>query len=171
MFSRGRGEQAEGPVSVEITLEDGQELRGKLMLPPGRALTEVLNSAAAFVEFEPTRGQRMYIAKSALQCVKPMNGPPAPKLAVASTEAGAFDPAAILGVKADASRQEVRDAYLALAKVYHPDRYAAADLPSEVSEYLSAMARRINAAYDALEATQKRQAAKQEPVFTKAGLD
>ena len=63
----------------------------------------------------------------------------------------------------------MREAYLKLAKVYHPDRYAAAELPAEVREYLSAMARRVNAAYDAWQAAHKRQAAKQEPVFTKAG--
>ena len=53
---------------------------------------------------------------------------------------------------------EIREAYFALAKVYHPDRYATAELPTEVIEYLFAMARRINAAHAALNVEQKKQA-------------
>ena len=78
MFDRGKGDRAEGPVAVEISLQDGQKLQGKLVVPPGRTLTEVLNGASAFVEFQPVDGERMFIAKSALQCVRPMNVPPVP---------------------------------------------------------------------------------------------
>jgi hypothetical protein len=56
-----------------------------------------------------------------------------------------------------------------MAKAYHPDRYATAELPQEVSDYLAAMARRINAAHAALETPIKRQAARPEPVFTSPG--
>ena len=34
---------------------------------------------------------------------------------------------------------------------YHPDRYANAELPEEVKRYLEDMARRVNAAFSALE--------------------
>ena len=169
MFERGKGDRAEGPVAVEITLEDGQRLQGKLIVPPGRKLSEVLNGSTAFLEFEPLDGERMFVAKTALQCVKPLDVPPAPKLATANGDTGGFDPSAILGVAHDASREQVREAYLNLAKMYHPDRYATAEVPPEVREYLGAMARRINAAYDALHGTQQKRAAKQEPIFTKAG--
>ena len=169
MFDRGGRQQAEGPVAVEIALDDGQELQGKLLVPPGRALTDVLNSASPFVEFEPASGERMYIAKSALKTVKPMNVPQRPDLWAGGTEGSNFDPFAILGVKAGYTREEARGAYLRLAKTYHPDRYAAAELPPEVRDYLAAMARRVNAAYDALEGRQKKRADKQEPVFTRNG--
>ena len=66
-------------------------------------------------------------------------------------------------------KDEIRQAYFALAKSYHPDRYATAELPTEVIEYLFAMARRINAAHAALNVEQKKQAARAEPVFTSAG--
>ena len=46
---------------------------------------------------------------------------------------------------------------------------ANAELPTEVVEYLFAMARRINAAYAALNVEQKKQAARAEPVFMSAG--
>ena len=55
---------------------------------------------------------------------------------------------------AGATHDKIRQAYIELAKIYHPDRYATVTLPVEVTDYLSAMARRINAAYAALDAKQ-----------------
>jgi DnaJ-domain-containing protein 1 len=164
MFDRGRGD---APVAVEVILADGQKLQGKV-LPPERALAEVLNSAATFVEFQPIGAERMFIAKSAVQCVRPVNVPSVPKLGLANGEERPFDPSAILGVAPGASREAVHEAYLRQAKLYHPDRYASADLPPEVREYLGAMARRINAAHDALEHPH-RFAAQHAPIFTKEG--
>ena len=93
MFDRGnKGGEAQGPAPVEITLEDGQELKGRLSLPPGRTLVDVLNGTATFVEFEVNGGERMYIAKSALHCVKPMNVPAAPDLWAGPTDGSGFDP-------------------------------------------------------------------------------
>ena len=54
--------------------------RRALVVPPGRTLTEVLNGSLAFVEFQPIDGERMFIAKSGLLCVKPLAVPSAPKL-------------------------------------------------------------------------------------------
>ena len=56
--------------------------------------------------------------------------------------------------------------YFALAKAYHPDRYATAELPEEVRDYLAAMARRINAAHAALEVPERKKAVLPEPIFT-----
>jgi hypothetical protein len=167
MFDRGSKAQ-QGPLNVTVVLSDGQELHGKLLAPPGRSLIELLNGGSNFVEFEPAGGGRMLIAKSALQVVKPTNLPAQPDLWAGPTEGKDFDPYAVLGIKPDATRQEVHDAYIKLAKTYHPDRYAAADLPREVRDYLAIMARRVNAAYDACQSARKREAAKTEPMFTKA---
>jgi DnaJ-domain-containing protein 1 len=164
MFERGRGD---GAVAVEVVLDDGQKLQGKV-LPPDRALAEILNSTSGFLEFQPIGAERMFIAKSAVQCVRPVNAPSKPQLGAANGDEKPFDPSAILGVAPGASREEVHEAYLRQAKAYHPDRYAAAELPPEVREYLGAMARRINAAHDALESPHKH-AAQHEPIFTKAG--
>jgi hypothetical protein len=167
MFDRGtRGSQ--GPAEVEIELGDGQKLTGKLLLPPGRSLPEVLNGAATFVEFQPADGQRMFIAKSALHCVTPATAPPdAPDLWAGPSQGPKFDPYAVLGIAVDASREHARQAYHKMAMAYHPDRYATADLPREVKDYMAVMARRINAAYDAVRTKQKQAAARQEAVFTR----
>jgi hypothetical protein len=166
MFDRnGRNE---GPVAVEITLQSGQELRGKFLLSPGRALPETLNGPTNFMDFEPFGGHRTFIAKSSIAAVRPMEVDASPSLSVGGN-ASNFDPFVVLGVAQTATNEEVRARYLKLAKIYHPDRYAAAELPSEVREYLAAMVRRVNAAFDAVENLRRKQAAKQEPVFSTSG--
>jgi hypothetical protein len=171
MFERGRGgdKADQGPVAVAITLEDGREFRGKVHLPVGFGLTDVLNGPNSFIDFVTLDGERMYFAKSALQSVAPANVPAAVDLWAGPTEGGDFDPFTVLGVKAGSTREQAHEAYLRLAKLYHPDRYATAELPPEVRNYLSVMSRRVNAAYHALEAEKKKQANRSEPVFTKAG--
>ena len=123
----------------------------------------------AFVEFQPHDGERTFIAKSALHCVTPTNVPPAADLWAGPTQGADFDPYAILGIDASSTREHAREAYLKLAKAYHPDRYAATDLPREVRDYLAVMVRRINAAHDALQAKQRHAAKQEDPVFAKAG--
>jgi hypothetical protein len=154
-----------GPLCVEITLESGQTLKGRFPAPPGRSLTEFLNSGVAFVEFEAVGGQRTFLAKSSLREVTPTNVAAIPALPAGVNDLNGFDPCAVLGVAADASKADVRRAYLQLVKTYHPDRFAAVELPGEVREYLAAMSRRINAAHDTLEAVH-RAPARQQPIFT-----
>jgi hypothetical protein len=173
MFERGRGRietAAQGPVSTAITLAGGHEIKGKVLLPTGFGLADVLNGPNTFVEFVTLDGERIYFAKSAVQFVTPSNVPAAPDLWAGPTEGADFDPFAVLGVKPGSTRQEAHEAYVKLAKKYHPDRYATAELPTEVTEYLAVMARRINAAYHALEAEKRKQANRAEPVFTKASI-
>ncbi|NJO24302.1 MAG: J domain-containing protein [Sphingomonadales bacterium] len=132
-------------------------------------MSDVLNGPGAFLEFEPYGGERTYIAKAQVASIKLLGVPKLPNLNARLRDLDGFDPYAVLGVAPGANRDEIREAYFALAKNYHPDRYAAAELPTEVIEYLFAMARRVNAAHAALSVEQKKQAARAEPVFTSAG--
>jgi cation transport regulator ChaB len=150
-----------GAISVEITLDDGTVQNGRLLIPASRTVFDILNGPSAFLEFEPYKGERRYVSKSALKAVRLMAGAKPVSLTQKLRDLDGFDPFAILGVTADTEWNSVRAAYLAATKSYHPDRYASADLPSEVTAYLSGMLRRINAAYAALTAVNdaKKQAA------------
>jgi DnaJ domain len=154
MFERSRNDYIPEPnsVPVEATLADGKTARAKVLVPAGKSLADVLNGAGGFIEIELYGGERSFLAKERLAWIKPVNVPRAPSLGTSGGDRGGFDPCAILGVRAGASREEVRQAYLRLAKAYHPDRYASIELPEEVRDYLAAMARRINAAHAALDA-------------------
>jgi hypothetical protein len=159
MFERGkaepfqRGQQAAVP--VEITLDGGATAKGKLFISAARGLGETLNTDIAFLEFQPYGGERTYIAKSTLKSVRPVHVPAAANPQSRLKEIDQFDPYAVLGVKAGAAWEDIRAAYVRLSKSYHPDRYASVELPVEVLDYMLAMARRVNAAYAALEAPRK----------------
>lgn len=157
-------------VPAEVTLDDGRMLRGKFLVPQGRAIVDILNGTTAFVEFEPYGGERSLFSKASIKTVKLVNVPGSGQLSRRLADADAFDPFNVLGVKTGAPFEDVKAAYHRLAKIYHPDRYSMAELPAEVREYLSAMVRRINAAYAALEAphqiVKKAASARAEAVYT-----
>lgn len=156
MFERGRVDTSEHcAVPVEITTDSGDALTGRLLIAGGRSLVELLNSNVSFLEFEPYGGDRIFFAKSALRNVKLINAGRAPDLGPRARDLDGFDPFTILGITRTASFAEARTAFHALSRLYHPDRYAQADLPNEVREYLAAMARKINAAFAALETADK----------------
>ena len=170
MFERNRVDNADqGYISVELTLANGEALHGKIVMAAGRGVIEFLNGTAAFVEFEPYDGERAYFAKSTVRSVRVLQVPRGGNLGQRLRDLDGFDPWQILGLDRGTAWDEIRLAYLRLAKIYHPDRYATAELPDEVANYLSGMSRRVNAAYAALEASQaqKRQYAgkRQEPIY------
>ena len=171
MFDRNRTDYLPEPagIAVEIALADGTIASGRLLVAMGKTLADVLNGAGSFIEFEPHGGERTFLAKAQLASVKPIDVPKAPNLGARLADPGGFNPHAVLGLAPGAGREEVRQAYFRLAKAYHPDRYATAELPTEVRDYLAAMARRINAAHAALEVPLKKEAVRQAPVFTSPG--
>lgn len=155
MFERskvdGAGVDTSG-VSVSLTTTDGVERKGRLAVPQGRSVTDVLNGTVQFVEFEEFDGPRTYLAKHSIGSVcmiAPSRGQSLPRM----RNSDGFDPYGILGLPLGARPDEIRAAYLAKAKAYHPDRFANADLPDEVKRYLEEMTRRVNAAFAALQSS------------------
>lgn len=152
MFERIRVDTVEQTgVPVELTLNDGSLLKGRFLIASGRNLFEVLNSAGGFIEFEQYGGERVYIAKATIANLKLVNVPKPFSLSARQRDLDAFDPHGILGVAPSTPFDEIKTAWHKLSKIYHPDRYSSVELPAEVRDYLATMARRINAAYAALE--------------------
>lgn len=154
MFERtridgGAGETTSG-VSIVLSMVDGAELKGRLAVAQGRSLGDVLNGPAPFVEFEEFDGPRQFLAKHAIGGVR-LLAPPRGQGLARMRDTDGFDPYGTLGLPLGAPFEDVRAAYLRKAKSYHPDRYANAELPEEVKAYLEGMARRVNAAFAALE--------------------
>ncbi|MEZ5922784.1 MAG: J domain-containing protein [Hyphomicrobiaceae bacterium] len=152
MFSKENDYQRHNrtPVSVSITLANGQTLRGTLFVPKTKSLMEELNRGEPFLEFESYDGTRMFIARTNIGSVKEFNIPRVDQLEKKVGMLDQFDAHAVLGIKQDADKTAIRQAYLGLAKTYHPDRFARLELPKEVFEYLSAVATRVNLAYSEL---------------------
>jgi hypothetical protein len=150
---RGTGEyvQERHAAHVEIRLSDGTLLKGRLMVTMGKAIADVLNSPSPFLDFESHGGEHSYIAKAQVAVLRLLDVARPAALGNKLTATDDFEPHKILGVGPDAAPEEIRRAYLRLAKGYHPDCFANVELPAEVKDYLAGMVRRINAAYAALE--------------------
>jgi hypothetical protein len=171
MFERNRVDNAPetNAVPVEIGFADGTAAKGKLLVALGKTVADALNGSAGFIEFEPYGGEKSYIAKAQLASVRLVGVPKAHDLHARLVDVDGFDPYRILGLNAAATRDQVRASYFTLAKAYHPDRYATAELPAEVCDYLAAMVRRINAAYAALDVPERKRAVLSEPIFSSPG--
>lgn len=138
-------------VPAEVMLDDQTVLKGRFLVSATRPVHEVLNGPGLFLDFQVYGGEAMLIAKATIRSIKLLNVPNAGQLRGATRAGEAFDPHQVLGVRADASIEEIRKAYVALAKTYHPDRYSMASLPDEVRDYLAATVRRINLAFQSLD--------------------
>ncbi|MEZ5843332.1 MAG: J domain-containing protein [Hyphomicrobiaceae bacterium] len=171
MFERNRIDNSRemGAVGVEITFVDGTMTTGKLAVPVSGAIQDVLNGAISFVEFEPYVGGKTFLAKSTIRTVRPLSVDRAPGLTGRVRDVDGFDPWQTLGLAKGTSFEKVKAAFHRAALVYHPDRYATAELPAEVRDYLAAMARRINAAFAVLEAAhaeaERRESLRTEPIY------
>lgn len=65
------------------------------------------------------------------------------------------DPYLVLGLATDASDEQVKSAYRALAREHHPDRLHAAGIPDEMMELVTARMTAINAAYKTIRAQRR----------------
>ncbi len=157
MFERSRVDNRPEPTMVPVELEmvDGSEAKGKLVVASSHAPLDAINNPGGFVEFLPYAGEPRLLAKATIAAIKLVGAPRMPSLRPRTGLSDDFDPYAILGVPEGSTWEEVRAAYLQLSKTYHPDRYSSATLPGEVCQYLETMARRVNAAYAALETNER----------------
>jgi hypothetical protein len=139
-------------LAAEIELTDGRIRKGKLWVPVGKSLADALNGPQPFVEFTAYGDQGTgHFAKASIVAAKAIDIPKSVPLHERRGVAGGDDPYQILGVAPGTPWFGIRDAYINLAKAYHPDRYSGVDLPKEVREYLVAKASRINVAFGLLE--------------------
>ncbi|MEQ8824583.1 MAG: J domain-containing protein [Filomicrobium sp.] len=177
MFERNRIDNAsrtrENTIHVELELDDGRIAKGCVFLVSTRQLYDEMNDNGGFLDFQSYEGPRELIAKSTLRTIRPTKVPAAKPLPTASANPNEFDPYKILGLPRGAAMEAAREAYHRLARRYHPDRFNGADLPDEISDYIQAMSRRLNAAYAALDkplkAKREINRAKTEPIYQRGG--
>lgn len=139
--------QNRSAIPVTITMSTGLTMRGNIFVPKTRSFQDELNRGETFLEFEPIDGQKMYLARSVIAVVKEYNIPRSDQLSKRMSQIEQFDAHEVLGLQKGADAAAVRQAFVTLAKMYHPDRFARMEMPPEVAEYLSAVATRVNLAY------------------------
>ncbi len=142
---------------VELLLVDGTVLRGAILVSRDKTIRDFFNiQTDPFFDFECSREGTVILAKSSVRRILP-EGAQKKKdqasieaLVARQAELERSDPYKLLGVNIGVDAETLRKAYIGKARTYHPDRFADAGLPSEVFDYLNAMARRINTAYEDL---------------------
>lgn len=134
---------------VALTLADGSSLSASVKLPLSNKLADILNGADQFLDVLTADGDQFFLAKAQVRQVKLLDVPKATlNFNRRSSDRAAFDPYAVLKIAKDAPPEDVKQAYHAMARLYHPDRLSAYDLPPEMREYARAMQVRINLAYE-----------------------
>lgn len=153
MFERQRmaATAPEQRLSVTLTMVDGEIVRGHLRLPLSGRLFDAMNNPDQFFDFETLDGDKLFLAKHSVRKVESFDLPPTDQLARRTAPIAVFDPYAVLGVPKGASPQAIKQSYIHLARLYHPDRFCGIDLPPEMRDYAHAMLTRINVAYQQLE--------------------
>ena len=148
MFN-GRDDKA-ARTPVFLTLTDGSVSTVSIRLPLSKRLGDALNNDDVFLDAVTPTGQQQFIAKSSIRMVRSANVPTADQLDGEGPAPGtaAFDPYAVLKVPREANKDEIRQAYHRMARLYHPDRIASYELPDEVKDYVRAMLVRINLAFE-----------------------
>ena len=137
-------------VAVLISLTDGSVITGSVQKPRTKSLLEFMNNGLPFMEVERKDGSRLELSKTALRSIETYEAPRANQLSQEMQKFESFEPHDVLGVSKGAPREAVREAYLKMQRMYHPDRYTGTDLPSEVADYINAISRRVNIAYSML---------------------
>jgi DnaJ domain len=140
---------------VELLLVDGTALRGSLLVSRDKSIRDFFNILTdPFFDFECAREGSVVLAKSSVRRILPEGAQKKEDqgkidaLAARQAEFERNDPYKLLGVSIGVDAETLRKAYISKARMYHPDKFADAGLPQEVFEYLNAMARRVNAAYE-----------------------
>jgi DnaJ-domain-containing protein 1 len=139
---------------VALTMADGTVQSLNMRLPLSGKLADALNNADLFLDVQSGDGSQYFLAKADVRTVKLIDVPKANQMNLQrrNSDRSQFDPHAILGVTQQSEPAAIKVAYHNMAKLYHPDRFANLDLPSEMKSYASAMLVRINLAYEQLSA-------------------
>jgi DnaJ-domain-containing protein 1 len=125
-----------------IKLKDGSVLNGHVYCSQDERLSDLLNSDKRFLPFETMDGEIIFVTKDAMSQVMPKE-----KIGLENVY---LDPYGILSLPKDASLENIKEAYHAKVRAFHPDRLTALELPDEIISYATDIMARINEAYQRL---------------------
>lgn len=134
---------------VKLFMKDGRELEGDILANMGGTLDRTMNNETRFIAFASEDGERM-IAKDAVLELEKRQVSKKGDLPGLNPSGPAERPHRVLGIKADASDEEITAAFMAKVETYRPDQFTDVSLPPEVSDYINTTYRRIYEAHQTL---------------------
>ena len=137
MFDSGE-KTTKSRFEATIELVDGSSVLGVFFVSPQARFSDLLNDQREFLPIEMTDGSITVVRKSSIVRATPLR-----------QEAlnGTVDPYTILNVKASVSYDELKTAYHAMCREYHPDKLQSLGLPSTMVDFGNAQMARINDAF------------------------
>jgi DnaJ-domain-containing protein 1 len=141
------GNEADKRIPVTLTLANGETHRGSVASGASARLEFELNREGVFLNFKDATGKIRFIAKSTI--IEVVEGSEEKKAELPELSRGQT-PHRVLRVSADASPEAIRQSYVTLAKLYHPDSYPMETTAPEVAEYVAGMFQQITLAYSSI---------------------
>jgi hypothetical protein len=135
---------------IALTYADGRSETVAVRLGLSAKLHDALNNGDMFLDVVNAADKQYFVAKSSVVRIELVEAPKINQLnhKRRAADQERFDAWDILGLQHGASAEAVRSAYHARIRAYHPDRFAAVELPREMRDYAAAMVVRINLAYE-----------------------
>ena len=147
--------QNSDPMTVDMVMTDGSAMRAIVMIPREKSLKDIFNVTDTFLEVECLENGPIVFQREALRSVRPSALPKAVQLDKRLAAAEKLHAHQTLGVPKTANIDTIAAAYDLLKDKYDPARAVAAEMPSEVVEFMGAMVRRLDAARIELESILK----------------
>lgn len=148
------------PVLLAVTLTDGTELRGTILVPRDRSLRELIIQPETFLDFDCQMNGPMLIAKSTLRSLRAIEPPKADQLDQSLKALEKMDVYGILKVDKSADAETIKAAAREQLKRFPIPLGGTSVLPKEVLDYLTTMRKRVEVARTELLASLEAQAAK-----------
>lgn len=130
---------AKKKIEVELRLTDDRSLLGTLFVRGDQRLSDLLNDERKFLPVQTSDGLIVNIGKSMIA--------QATQLDQRASEEHFNDPYEILGIKSNASEEEIKKAYHRLSAECHPDHMQAIGLAGEFMDLANTKMVRVNDAY------------------------
>ncbi len=143
-------ERPKTKLKVFLETADGEGQNASFFMHAGDKLSTLLNGANLFIEMENEAGENVLVSKSFIWRVTADENAQKTKRESAGGEKWRHhsqDPYILLGITSEATDEQVREAYHAMARAYHPDKLLGLDLPPILVEQGSSIFQKVTAAY------------------------
>jgi hypothetical protein len=144
--------QNSDPMTVDMIMTDSSTMRAIVMIPREKTLKDIFNVDDTFLEVECLENGPVVFQRESLRSVRPAMLPKAGQLDKRIAAAEKLHAHQVLKVTKLADRDTIAAAHDGLKELYDPARATAAGMPPEVTAFMEAMCRRLDAARAELDA-------------------